>query len=42
MLLQLISNGMNILNVPPFYQLIVQGVVILFAVALDALRQRRP
>jgi ribose transport system permease protein len=41
MLLQLISNGMNILNVPPFYQLIVQGTVILFAVALDALRQRR-
>jgi ribose transport system permease protein len=42
LLLQLISNGMNILNVPPFYQLIVQGTVILFAVALDALRQRRP
>jgi ribose transport system permease protein len=42
MLLQLISNGMNILNVPPFYQLIVQGTVILFAVTLDALRQRRP
>ena len=42
MLLQLISNGMNILNVPPFYQLIVQGTVILFAVGLDALRQRRP
>lgn len=42
LLLQLISNGMNILNVPPFYQLIVQGAVILFAVALDALRQRRP
>jgi ribose transport system permease protein len=42
MLLQLISNGMNILNVPPFYQLVVQGTVILFAVGLDALRQRRP
>ena len=42
MLLQLISNGMNILNVPPFYQLVVQGTVILFAVTLDALRQRRP
>lgn len=40
MLLQLISNGMNILNIPPFYQLIVQGTVILFAVTLDALRQR--
>lgn len=41
LLLQLISNGMNILNVPPFYQLIVQGGVILFAVALDAVRHRR-
>jgi ribose transport system permease protein len=40
LLLQLISNGLNILNVPPFYQLIVQGSVILFAVALDALRHR--
>jgi ribose transport system permease protein len=41
LLLQLISNGMNILNIAPFYQKIVQGTIILFAVALDALRQRR-
>lgn len=41
LLMQLISNGMNILNVPPFYQLIVQGGVIMFAVALDALRHQR-
>lgn len=41
LLLQLISNGMNINNVPTFYQLIVQGAVILFAVTLDAIRQRR-
>lgn len=40
LLLQLISNGFNILNVPPFYQLIFQGGVIMFAVALDALRHR--
>lgn len=40
LLLQLISNGMNILNVPPFYQLIVQGSVILFAIALDSVRHR--
>ena len=39
-LLQLISNGLNILNVQPFYQLVVQGAVILFAVSLDALRHR--
>lgn len=42
LLLQLISNGMNILNVPPFFQLIVQGSVILFAVALDSVRHRMP
>jgi ribose transport system permease protein len=41
LLLQLISNGMNILDIAPFYQKIVQGAIILFAVALDALRQRR-
>lgn len=40
LLLQLISNGMNILNVPPFYQLIVQGGVILFAITLDSVRHR--
>ena len=42
LLLQLISNGMNMLNVPPFYQLVVQGGVIMLAVSLDALRHRRP
>ena len=42
LLLQLISNGMNILDIPPFYQLIVQGVIILFAVTLDAVRSRSP
>jgi len=42
LLLQLISNGFNILGVPPFYQLIFQGGVIMFAVALDALRHPRP
>jgi ribose transport system permease protein len=40
LLLQLISNGMNILNVPPFYQLIIEGSVIMFAVTLDAIRHR--
>jgi ribose transport system permease protein len=42
LLLQLVSNGFNILGVGPFYQLIFQGGVIMFAVALDALRHRRP
>ena len=42
LLLQIISNGMNINNVPTFYQLVVEGAVILVAVAMDAVRQRRP
>lgn len=41
LLLQLLNNGFNILNVPPFYQSIFQGLIILFAVAFDALRHRR-
>lgn len=40
LLLQLISNGFNILNVPPFYQVMFQGFVIMFAITLDALRHR--
>lgn len=40
LLLQLMSNGMNMLNIPPFYQVVVQGAVILFAVTMDAIRQR--
>jgi ribose transport system permease protein len=39
--LQLMSNGFNILNVPSFYQLVFQGGVILFAVAMDALKHRQ-
>ncbi|MEM7800936.1 MAG: ABC transporter permease [Chloroflexota bacterium] len=39
-LLQMISNGFNILNVPPFYQLVFQGGIIMFAITLDALRHR--
>lgn len=42
LLLQLISNGMNILDIQPFFQLAVQGFIILFAVTLDALRSRSP
>ena len=41
LLLRLVSNGFNILNVQPFYQDIFQGLIILFAVAVDALRHRR-
>lgn len=41
MLLRLISNGFNLINVDTFYQSIFQGLIILFAVAVDAFRHRR-
>ncbi|MGB9803529.1 ABC transporter permease [Desulfofundulus sp.] len=40
-LLRLIENGFNILNVPPFYQYILEGAVIFFAVAMDTLTKER-
>ncbi len=41
-LIGVLNNGLNLLNVSSFYQQIVKGVVILFAVLLDQrLRQRR-
>lgn len=36
-----INNGMNLLNVPYFYQLIVKGVVILIAVYIDVQSKKR-
>lgn len=41
MFLRLISNGFNLINVSTFYQDVFQGLIILFAVALDAMRHRR-
>ncbi|MFW5942535.1 MAG: ABC transporter permease [Chloroflexota bacterium] len=41
LLLQLVSNGFNILNVPPFYQVMFEGCVIMFAIVLDAFRHGR-
>lgn len=41
LLLRLISNGFNLANVDTFYQDVFQGLIILLAVALDALRHRR-
>lgn len=41
LLLRLMSNGFNLINVDTFYQDIFQGLIILFAVALDALRHRK-
>ncbi|NGQ96694.1 ABC transporter permease [Brevibacillus sp. SYP-B805] len=36
-----INNGMNLMNVPYFYQLIVKGVVILIAVYVDVKNKKR-
>ncbi len=41
LLLRLIANGFNLINVDTFYQDVFQGLIILFAVALDAMRHRR-
>lgn len=41
LILRLISNGFNLINVNTFYQDVFQGLIILFAVALDAMRHRR-
>lgn len=41
MIIGVLANGLVLMNVPFFYQLVVQGVVIVIAVALDRLRQSR-
>jgi sugar/nucleoside kinase (ribokinase family) len=41
LIIGVINNGMNMLSVPYFYQLIVKGLVILIAVWLDV-RSKRP
>jgi ribose transport system permease protein len=41
LLLALIGNGFNLLSVEPIYQQIVQGAIILAAVAADSLSRRK-
>ncbi|MDI3298762.1 MAG: ABC transporter permease [Bacillota bacterium] len=41
LILGVLGNGMNLLNVSPFYQEVVKGVVILLAVTLGNLRELR-
>jgi ribose transport system permease protein len=40
MIIGVLANGLTLLNVQSFYQLIIQGAVILLAVGLDRLRQK--
>jgi len=35
-----VQNAMNLLNIPPFYQYVASGAILLAAVLLDRLRQR--
>lgn len=39
-MMQVIRNGMNLLNISPYYQMVVLGAVIVAAVALDCIRRR--
>ncbi|MDI3318043.1 MAG: ABC transporter permease [Bacillota bacterium] len=41
LILGVLGNGMNLLNVSPFYQEVVKGIVILLAVALGNLKELR-
>ena len=41
LIISILANGMDILNVKPFYQRIVTGLALLIAVGIDSLRKRR-
>jgi ribose transport system permease protein len=40
LLIGVINNGMNLLNVPPFWQSFLKGAVIFLAVMIDSLKNR--
>lgn len=40
-ILGMISNGLNLLNVNPFYQYIIKGLIILFAILMDQWGRKR-
>jgi len=41
LLIGVINNGMNLLGISPYFQLIVRGLIIIFAVLLDRLRDEQ-
>lgn len=41
LLLRIITNGFNILTIQPFYQLLFEGFIIIFAVAVETLTSRK-
>lgn len=40
LIMGLVQNAMNLLNIPPFYQYVARGVILLGAVMLDRLKRR--
>jgi L-arabinose transport system permease protein len=40
LIMGIVQNAMNLLNIPPFYQYVARGVILLGAVMLDRLKQR--
>ena len=40
-LVGVLNNGMNLLGISPYFQLIVRGLIIIFAVLLDRLRDEQ-
>jgi len=40
LMIGVINNGMNLLNVPPFWQNFIKGAVIFIAVMIDSLKNR--
>lgn len=40
LIMGLVQNAMNLLNIPPFYQYVARGCILLAAVMLDRLKQR--
>lgn len=41
LIIGILSNGLNMLNVSYYYQLIIKGIVILFAVYIDTLKKKK-
>jgi ribose transport system permease protein len=41
LIIGILANGLVLLNVQPYYQLVIKGMALLFAVGLDRLRKRR-
>ena len=39
LILGVLTNGLVLMNVPFFYQLVIKGLVIVFAIALDSFRR---